>query len=62
MQGENNYGAKLKENDVRFILENVRKNGGNMTTVELAEMFNVTRTAISAIVNRRTWKHISKKR
>lgn len=59
VQGENNYGAKLKESDVRFILENTRKNGGNMTTVELAKKFNVSRTAISAIVNRRTWKHIN---
>ena len=59
VQGENNYKAKLKESDVIFILENARKNGGDMTTVELAKNFNVSRTAISAILNRRNWKHIN---
>lgn len=57
-QGENHYKSKLTEEDVIYIRRNIRRNGGKMTQVELAKMFNTSDGNISDIVNRRNWKHI----
>jgi hypothetical protein len=54
-KGDKHYCAKLSEPDVRKIRE-MFSNG--RTLQSLADEFGVGATNISAIVNRKTWKHI----
>jgi len=54
----NTHGKKLKEGEVRIIIyEYFTK---LFTQKELGEMHGISRTHISYIVNRKTWKHIWK--
>lgn len=55
-KGEHNGASKLKDIDVKSI----RKlyNTGSYTTIKLGEMYNVTRSTISYIVNNKTYKHL----
>jgi len=55
-QGENNPNSKLNESDIRAIRK-AKKQG--ITHRELAEKYNVTKTTISQIVNRKLWAHVS---
>lgn len=58
-KGEDRYNAILSDDDVRFIRKNYAFRGiGGMTGKELAKKFKIGRTMISAIVNRRRWKHV----
>lgn len=58
-QGEKHHGAKLTEEDVRFILDNIRSNGGPMTQRGLGRHFGVSNSTVYHIVKRNTWKHVS---
>ena len=52
-KGENNPNVKLTESDVRCIRLS------NVAMKELAEIYNVSRGAISKIKTRRSWKNVS---
>jgi len=52
--GTNHYKTHLTDDDVKIIIEQK----GKITQSELSKRFNVGRENISAIQNRRTWKHI----
>jgi hypothetical protein len=58
-RGSKHAHAKLNEEKVGQILI---KSSENITHVSLAEMFGVSPTAIWAIVNRKTWKHVETKK
>jgi hypothetical protein len=51
-KGTKNPSSKITEEDVRFIRQS------SLTPKELAEKFGITREAIYAINNRRTWLHV----
>lgn len=51
-KGESNHYAKLNWTKVRFI----RKNKDKYTQYELADIFNVSRSAIAGVVNNYNWK------
>lgn len=55
-QGELNYSAKLKEEQVIDIRR--KWETGNYTTTTLGELYNVKRQTIADIVYNRTWKHL----
>jgi hypothetical protein len=48
------HQAKLTLDDVR----DIRRLGGSMRQVDLAERFGIGQPAVSDILNRRTWKYI----
>lgn len=54
-KGEEHYNAKLKEKDVRLILDSY------LNTRQLAELFGVQSEAIARIRRGFSWKHISRK-
>jgi hypothetical protein len=54
--GENHSLSKLLPDDVLSIRERYRKRYGALA--ELAREYNVTRSLIYNIINRKTWKHI----
>lgn len=54
-KGSNNPKAKLKEDDVRLIRNELCK---KYTNIELAEKFGVNVTTISNIINMKTWAHL----
>ena len=54
-KGSNNPKAKLKEDDVRLIRNELCK---KYTNIELAEKFGVNVTTISNIINMKTWDHL----
>lgn len=56
-KGEENFKAKLKEDDVLFIF-----NCDSMTQEELAKKFGVTQSTINHIKKGRTWSWLTKKR
>jgi len=56
MSGENHPRSILKEQDVIEIRK--LSDEGVLTQKEIAEIFGVTQASISAIKNRRIWKHI----
>lgn len=53
--GEGVHNAKLKEHDVVSIRELATK---GISQYAIASRYNVTQTCISAIIRRKTWKHI----
>lgn len=55
-KGESHGMAKLSENDVRQI--RILYSQGNTTHTKLALRFNVSKSQIAFVVNRRSWKHI----
>jgi len=55
-KGESNPNSKLNEDDIKDIRES-KEHG--ITHRELAERYNVTKTTISQIVNRKLWKHVA---
>lgn len=55
-QGERNWSAKLTEVDIPSIIE-LHKRGSSQK--ELAFKFGVSQGAISGVVNKKTWKHIT---
>ncbi len=55
-KGEEHYLAKLTENDVRYIREQVAT--GASAQLALSKQFNVTHGAIWGIVHRKNWKHV----
>jgi len=54
--GENHYGAKLNEKQIRKIY-NLAKKG--MTQTDLSKKFKVCRQQIGKIINRKRWKHLN---
>lgn len=52
--GENSRGAKLKEENVFYILQS------NLTQQELAEKFNISRANISSIKRGKSWSKFAK--
>lgn len=54
--GEIHQGSKLKESDVLKIRQLYGQ--GKYDQLDLAIMFEVSSLTISAIINRKTWKHI----
>jgi len=52
IKGEKHYKVKLTEEQVLDIRVS------NLTKVELAKIYNVTHQNISAIINKKSWKHI----
>jgi len=52
--GELNKSSKLKENQVLEILKNNRK----LTRIELSKEYNVSKTLIDKIVQRKVWQHL----
>jgi hypothetical protein len=54
VRGSKHYKSKITENDVELI----RKWDGYLTQERIAKRFGITRAAVSAIIIRRTWKHI----
>lgn len=57
-KGENNAGAKLTDDRVRFIRKNAKTKGGTMTSTELAEMFGVGTSLVKAVARGERWKHV----
>jgi len=53
-RGERHRNAKLTDEDVKFI----RNYRGDMTRYDLADKFGVKYGAITAVLNRTTWKHL----
>ena len=54
--GENHSQNKLKEQDVRMIIYMYRT--GEFTQKEIGNIYNVCQGNISAIINKKTWRHI----
>lgn len=52
-KGEENSGAKLTEKEVLNIRASI-----NIPILKLAQQYNVSKTAIERILNRKTWKHL----
>lgn len=52
--GSNAYHAKLTEEDVI----NIRSLAGKMYQVDIASMYGIKQATVSAIVVRKTWKHL----
>lgn len=57
-QGEKHPLAKLKEDEVRFIRNNCRKNGGKLLETDLCEKFGVSQQVVNGIINLTIWKHV----
>jgi uncharacterized protein YjcR len=55
LKGEDHPQAKLTERDVKAIRTYSK---GGFKQQELAEMFNVKRNTISAIITRKSWRHV----
>lgn len=55
--GERNFGAVLNEKQVLAI--KFLRESGNYSTYRLSEIFQVSRNAISRIVNKKTWRHLN---
>ena len=51
---QNRHAHSLEPHEVRYI----RSMRGLLSSRTLAETYSVTRSAISAIWNRRTWRHL----
>ena len=57
-KGEKNGRAKLNNEKVLEIIKLIQSK--KYSLVEIAKMYNVTPTSISAIKNKKTWKHLTK--
>jgi len=57
-RGTRNCNAKLTDDDVRSIREAARVREFGMGA-RLADAYGVSRAVISAVVNRRTWRHVT---
>jgi hypothetical protein len=62
-KGINHHGAKITDDDVRFIRNNFTKGKPHSPQPEwngenLAKRFGVTKAMISRIVNRKAWTHV----
>lgn len=57
--GENNASSKLTEDDVSFIRKHYNPDTTDFNQKALAEKFGVSQPAISKIVHRKRWKHVS---
>ena len=55
--GSSRYNAKLTENDAHEVRQSFQK--GVETPVALAKRFKVSSAAISAVLRRKSWKHVS---
>ena len=53
--GQEHHNSKLTEEAVRFILENYRPRDKKLGARALAQKFNVSTAAISAVVTGRSW-------
>lgn len=56
--GERHHKAKLSEEDVKFIRE-VVASGPKGTAAKMARLYGLTKASVSAIVNNKSWKHIT---
>ena len=56
-KGECNGNSKLTKNDVLYIKEHYKSHSKDFSGRKLAELFNVTPTVISDIVNGKLWKN-----
>ena len=56
--GEEHHAHKLTKKDVKYIRSVYSKRDSNYGAVALANKFNVDRTTIHDIVNRRTWRDV----
>lgn len=54
VKGEKHYSAKITEDDVREI----RRLAGTVKVKDLAERYGIAGSNVSAIVRRKTWKHV----
>lgn len=54
-QGERNFGSILKEKQVKAI--RFLYNSKEYSTYDLSDIFEVSRNAISKIINNKTWRH-----
>ena len=54
-KGEKNSQSKLTID----IIKNIRENKYNLTQKEFAALYQVSRTAITRIVNKTRWEHVS---
>lgn len=52
--GSSNAMAKLNEH----VVADIRRLSSTLRQTDLAEMFNVTRSTVSGIIHRKTWKHV----
>lgn len=57
-QGENNNATKLKESDVKQIIQLLLEK--KYTQKEIGKKFNVSEDAVGAIKNKRNWTHLTK--
>lgn len=57
LKGESNGRAALTEIDVRNIRDHHRLH--DMRQVDIADMYGIAQTAVSAIVRHRTWKNVA---
>lgn len=56
-RGEKNPMCKTSEETILFIMQNHTHCGGTMRNKDLAKMFNLSPTHVSAIAHGRRWKH-----
>lgn len=56
-KGKDHPGVKLTEENVKDIRRIYSE--GKLSQYDLAKTFNVRRTTIAAIINNRSWKHVS---
>lgn len=54
--GSRNGTSKLKEDDIKIILELARE---NKTHLEISKIFGVSRSNIGSIINKKRWKHLN---
>jgi len=58
VKGEDHRSSKLKEDDVRWILQNYVKGSKELGRKPLARKFGVSHQTIKNIIDRTKWKHI----
>lgn len=54
-KGEAHHESKLSKNDVKEI----RESSNNFYQYELAEIYGVSQSVISDVINRKIWKHVN---
>lgn len=57
INGEKHYCAKLTENDIKEIRN--KYSSGNYKLWQLCNTYNVKKSTMSAIINNKTWKHVT---
>lgn len=60
-KGEERKGSKLTEDDVRWIRENAKSNGGTLSHMEMSKILGVSKTLCGYVARREIWKHVTDK-